>query len=193
MLRDIHHPTHLHRRHPRLLRDLLRSRLNTRFLRNRFLNISQLRHRLDHVHRDTNRPRMICNRTRNRLTDPPCRIGTKLVPTLVFKLINRSHQPSVPLLDHIKKTQTTVAILLRDRDNQPKVPPRKIPLCLLILPVHCRDLSDPIPQILRLVGHQRPESIKFLTQHLKIIIAVLLGIHRRLEHLSFDTRHLLGD
>ena len=59
--------------------------------------------RFDHVHRNTNCPRLIRDGTCDRLTDPPCRIGREFIAAAIFKFIDRLHQTDVPLLDQIQE------------------------------------------------------------------------------------------
>ncbi len=81
----------------------------------------QLVDRFDHVNRNTNGPRLVSNRARNRLTDPPGRIGRELVPTAIFKLINRFHQADIAFLNKIKELQATVGVFLRNGNHEAKV------------------------------------------------------------------------
>src|SRR6185369_10113613 len=81
----------------------------------------QLIDRLDHVYRYPNRPRLVRNRPRDRLANPPGGIRGKLVTTPPFKLIDCLHQTDVAFLDQIEELQTAICIFLRDRYDQPQV------------------------------------------------------------------------
>ena len=81
----------------------------------------QLVDRLDHMNRNTDRARLISDRARDRLTDPPCRIGRELITATVLELINGLHEANVTFLNQIKELQSTVRVLLGDRDHQTQV------------------------------------------------------------------------
>src|SRR3546814_14537013 len=62
----------------------------------------QLVDRLDHMDRDADRARLIGDRARDRLPDPPCSIGAALVAAAVFELIDRLPQTDIAFLDQIQ-------------------------------------------------------------------------------------------
>ena len=90
-LRRLQHRFHLLHRHPELLRHLFRQRLATVLLNEPTRRPHDLVDRLDHVHGDADRPRLIRNGACDGLTDPPRRVRRKLVPFLVVELVNRTH------------------------------------------------------------------------------------------------------
>ena len=71
--------------------------------------------------RDTDRPRLIGDRTRNRLPDPPRRIGRELVATAIFKLVHGLHQADVAFLNQVEELQAAVGVLLGDGNDQTKI------------------------------------------------------------------------
>ena len=77
--------------------------------------------RFDHMNRNTDGARLIRDRTGDRLTDPPCRVGREFVTAAIFELINRLHQADVTFLNKVKELQATVGVFLGDRDNQTQV------------------------------------------------------------------------
>ena len=77
--------------------------------------------RFDHVHGDPDRARLIGDRTRDRLPDPPRRISRELVAAAILELIDRLHQADVAFLNEIEELQTAVRVFLCDRDDEPKV------------------------------------------------------------------------
>ena len=81
----------------------------------------QLIDRLDHMYRNPDGARLIGNRAGDRLTYPPCRIGAELIPTAIFKLINRLHQANIAFLNKIEKLQTPVSIFFGNRNHQPQI------------------------------------------------------------------------
>src|SRR5688572_4888136 len=76
---------------------------------------------LDHVHRDTDGARLVGDRARDGLPDPPGRVGRELVATAVLELVDRLHQADVALLDQVQELQSAVRVLLGDRDHETKV------------------------------------------------------------------------
>ncbi len=76
---------------------------------------------LDHVHRDADGARLVGDRARDRLPDPPGGVGRELVAAAVFELVHRLHQADVAFLDQVEELQAAVGVLLRDRDHQAQV------------------------------------------------------------------------
>ena len=73
------------------------------------------------MHRNTDRPRLIGNRTGNRLTDPPSGISRKLIAAAIFEFVNRLHQTDVAFLNQIQELQPAVGILFGNRNYQPQI------------------------------------------------------------------------
>src|SRR5690606_30433733 len=117
-LEDLAHPLegHLH-----LLGDLLGMRLAPDLLDQVAAGANQLVDRLDHVHRDANRPRLVGDRSSDRLPDPPRGVGGELEAAAVLEFVHRLHQADVPLLDQVEELQAAVGVLLGDGDHQPQV------------------------------------------------------------------------
>ena len=146
-----------HRRHaPRLIdggacagSDLLDRRLAPVLLEELAGDIADPRHRLNHVHRDADRPALVGHRPGDRLPDPPRRVGAKLEPATVFELVDRPHQTGIPLLNEIEERETAVAVLLGDRHDEPEIPLRQTALRLLVVGVDLLDLTDPPLEALR--------------------------------------------
>src|SRR5690606_25937665 len=90
-------------------------RLATLLLHELLADLSQLRHRLDHVDRNTNRPGLIGDRAGDRLSDPPRGIRAELIAPAVLVLVDGSHQAGVTFLNEIEEGQAAVAVFLRDR------------------------------------------------------------------------------
>src|SRR5699024_2213625 len=63
----------------------------TQVLQHLPLDTRQLVNDLDHVNRYTNGASLICHRTGNRLTNPPCRIRGELKALTVVKLLYRAN------------------------------------------------------------------------------------------------------
>jgi len=152
-------------------------------------HVPQLGHGLDHVHRDADRPGLVGDGPGDRLADPPGCVGRELVPPLVLVLVHRPHQPGVPLLDQVQERQAPVAVLLGDRDDQPQVPARQLPLGLLVLLEPGVHHVDALPQAGRLLQGQ-PHQVAELGLQVGPVL-LLLGRPAALEppELLLDLRH----
>ena len=150
-------------------------------------------YRLNHVYRDSDRPCLIGNRTRNRLSYPPCGVGGEFVALAVVKLVHRLHQPEVALLNQVKEEHPLSDIPLRDADDKTQVSLDKLVLCFLVtvvhslgkqkLPVrvkqrHRADLLEVHPD--RVVDRQ-----PFLCQHTLHVLGALVSLDIVLDLLEF--------
>ncbi|HSQ64448.1 MAG TPA: hypothetical protein VLM85_14590, partial [Polyangiaceae bacterium] len=79
LLGDLQHLPHLLERHAQLVGKLLRGGLAADLVQHLAAGPHQLVDRLDHVHRDADRARLIGDRAGDRLADPPGGIGGELV------------------------------------------------------------------------------------------------------------------
>ncbi|CAI8233353.1 MAG: Uncharacterised protein [Alphaproteobacteria bacterium] len=73
------------------------------------------------MHRNTNGARLVSNRARNRLTNPPCRIGREFIATAIFKFINRLHQADIAFLNEVKELQTAIGVFFGNRNDQAQI------------------------------------------------------------------------
>ena len=73
------------------------------------------------MHRDTDRAGLIRNRTRDRLPDPPCRIGREFIAAAIFEFIHRLHQADIALLNQIQELQAAIGVFLGDGDHEAQV------------------------------------------------------------------------
>src|SRR6266540_1253628 len=121
LLRDLEDLADLVERELHLLGDLLRRRLAPELLHEIAARPDELVDRLDHVDGDADRPRLVGDRARDRLADPPRCIGRELVAALVLELVDRLHEADVPLLDEVEELQAAVRVLLRDRHDEPQI------------------------------------------------------------------------
>ena len=82
--------------------------------------VELLQHVVD-VDRDPDRARLVGDRARDRLADPPGGVGGELEALAVVELLDRAHQADRALLDQIEERQALVAVALGDRDHEPQV------------------------------------------------------------------------
>src|SRR6185503_9291385 len=101
LLRDLEDLADLGDRDVHALGDLFRGRLAPELLYQRARGANQLVDGLDHVHRDADGARLVGNRARDRLPDPPRGVGRELVAAAVLELVYGLHQADVPLLDQV--------------------------------------------------------------------------------------------
>src|SRR5499426_547903 len=58
---------------------------------------------LHHVHGEADGARLVGDRARDRLPDPPRGIGRELVATAILELIDRLHQADIAFLDQVEE------------------------------------------------------------------------------------------
>jgi hypothetical protein len=80
------------------------------------------------VDRQANRPALVGERTRDRLADPPCRVGRKLEAELVVELLDRPDETQVALLNEVEKRHTGLRVIPCDRHHEPEVRLDQAPL-----------------------------------------------------------------
>ncbi|KZR84332.1 hypothetical protein MITS9504_03047 [Synechococcus sp. MIT S9504] len=71
--------------------------------------------------RQTDRPALLRNRTRDPLTDPPVRIGAELVATGRVELLHTTHQADRSLLDQIQQFHIPLGVLLGHTHHQAQI------------------------------------------------------------------------
>ncbi len=140
--------TSLHR-DLQLLGDLGRLRLAAQPLDQLALHVGDPVQLLDHVDRDPDRPRLVGDRPRDRLPDPPGRVRRELVAAPVVELLDRPDQAQRPLLDQIQEPEPAPEVTLRDRHHQAQVRLDHVPLR-----IHVAAL-DPLGQLDLLLGRQQ--------------------------------------
>ena len=113
------------------------------------LDVDDLVQLLDHVHRDADRARLVGDRARDRLPDPPGRVGRELVALAVVELLDRADQAERALLDQVEEREPAAQVALRDRDDEAEVR-----LDHLRLRGHVAAL-DPLRQVDLLVGGEQ--------------------------------------
>ena len=80
------------------------------FLHQLFLHAHELVDRLDHVHRNSNRARLVGDGARDGLANPPRRVSGKLVAAPIFEFLDRLHQSHVAFLDQVEKREAAIGV-----------------------------------------------------------------------------------
>src|SRR5262249_51818513 len=196
LLRDLEHLADLRHRNVHALGDLFRGRLAAELLHQRARGANQLVDRLDHVHRDADRPRLVGDRAGNRLPDPPRRIGRELVAAAVLELVHRLHQADVPFLDQVEELEAAVGVFLGDRDDQAEVGIDELLLghlgLVLALEDHVERLLQLVGGLLQRVGKRLDLEFQLLDLTLDVLLVFLLdpsllvlGVELPLEPVDF--------
>ena len=111
--------------------------------------------------RESDRARLVSNGATDRLTDPPRGVRRELVAPAVVELLGGSDKTDRALLDQVQKRQPLIAVVLRDRDDQPQVG-----LDHPLLGVQLAAL-DPLGEIDLLLGGQQSRSPDVLEKQLQ--------------------------
>ena len=85
------------------------------------LHAEHLVHRLDHVHGDADRARLVGDRAGDRLADPPRRVRRELEALRVVELLDRADQAEVALLDQVEQAHAAPDVALGDRHDEAEV------------------------------------------------------------------------
>ena len=96
-------------------------RLAAELLHQLALDVHDLVELLDHVHRDADGARLVGDRPRHGLADPPGGVGRELVAAPVVELLDRADQPQRALLDQVEERQAAAQVALGDRDDEAQV------------------------------------------------------------------------
>src|SRR4030042_3059525 len=100
------------KRHSHFFCNLIRGGVSPNLLNQKASDSIQFIDDLDHVDRKAYGTGLISDRPRDGLPNPPRRIRTKLVTTLVFELIYRPHQAHIPFLDSIHELEPAIHVSL---------------------------------------------------------------------------------
>ena len=132
-----------------LLRQLVHAGFASHALRQLIRSLQHPVHGLDHMDRDPDGPSLIRDRTGDTLTNPPGRIGGKLVAQAIVELVDGLHQPDVSFLDQVKQIEARIRIVLRDAEHQPQIGADK----LVLGPGHLRLVFvDQVDDLAQLAG-----------------------------------------
>ena len=121
LLRDLLGLAHLVDRNIHALGDLFGSGLAAKLLHQLPAGADLLVDRLDHVHRDADRARLVGDGAGDGLANPPSRVGREFVAAAPLELIRALHQADIAFLNQIQELQAAVGIFLRDGNNQAQV------------------------------------------------------------------------
>src|SRR5215470_9573992 len=158
-LRDLQDLADLGDRNVHALGDFFRRRFASQLLHQLPRSADQLVDRFDHVHRDTNRTRLVSNGTGDRLPNPPRGVGRELVATPVLELVHGFHQADVAFLNQVEELQSAVGVLFGDRDDQAEVGFDELALGVLGVHVALDDLA---------LG-----ALEFQEQHARFLLELL--------------------
>src|SRR4051794_31197911 len=150
--------------------DLLRSRLATELGDELAFGAADLVQLLHDVDGDADRAGLVGERTGDRLTDPPRRVGRELEALAVVELLRRANETERPLLDQVQERQALVAVVLRDGDDEPQV---GLDHLLLGVQIPAFDAAGEVDLFL---SREQPDLADVLQEQLKGI-----GGHVRLE------------
>ena len=200
LLRYAHDLTHLVNGHIDLVRDLVGSRLVAVLMEELTLYLLDLVDGLHHMDGDADGSRLIRDRARDRLSDPPCRVGGELEALGVVELFDRLDQSEVALLNQIEELHTSAEVALRDADNKTEVRFGKA--------LSCRDIAvgDADREVDLLLGGKQRHLADVLEVHLdgvvdrdtrfrsrRSVFVVLVLIIGDLEVLDLDIAHVIDD
>ena len=71
--------------------------------------------------RDSNRSRVVCDCSYERLFDPPDGVGGKFVSTSEVKLLHGSDKPDIALLDEIDECNASISKIFGADNDEPKI------------------------------------------------------------------------
>src|SRR6185312_3294658 len=200
LLRDLQHFAHLRDRNIHALRDLFRRWLATEFLHKLTRSSNQLVDGLDHVHRNTDRSRLVGNCTGNRLANPPRCVSRELVAATVLELVHGFHQANVAFLNKVEELQSAIGVLLGNRNHESQVGFDEFALGVLGVDVTLRDLAlralevDEGDAVLLLHLLEIGFAVALLTAIflLQLLRARGLDLLFQIVELTIERTHLLG-
>ena len=96
-------------------------RLAAELLHELALDVHGLVELLDHVHRDADRARLVGDRARHGLPDPPGRVGGELVALAVVELLDCADEAERAFLDEVEEREAAAEVALGDRDDEAQV------------------------------------------------------------------------
>src|SRR4029078_3343906 len=94
-----------------LLGDLRQRLLAVQLLCEHAAGAHDLAYLLGHVDREPDRAPLVGERTRDRLPDPPRRVGRKLVAELVVEIVDRADTAEIALLDQVEERDAGLRVV----------------------------------------------------------------------------------
>src|SRR6516165_10420954 len=188
LLGDLEHLAHLLERHAELLGKLLGRGLAADLVEHLARLTYDFADALHHVHGDADGARLVRDRARDRLPDPPRGVGRELVAAAILEFVDPLHQADIAFLDQVEELQAAVGVFLGDGDDEAQVRLHHLLLGLarlaLALLHHVHDFAE-LAQL----------DPVFAWQHLDLL-AVLLDLllvagYEALPALGGELRHSL--
>ena len=173
LLGDFENLADLLKRHGEFFGQLFGRRLAADFMQHLARGANQLVDRLDHVNGDADGARLVGDRARDRLTNPPCRIGAEFVAAAIFEFIDRLHEADIAFLNEIEELQSAVGIFLGNGNHETKVRLHHFLLGdarLALALLHTRNDAAIFLNIETRLGSER---LDFLTEILHLVALVL--------------------
>ena len=130
--RNLHDFLYLFLGHVQVLCKFLHRWLIAKLQRQLPLHLGHLIDRLDHMHRHADGTCLICQCTRNRLTDPPGCVSGELKALGWVKLFYALDQSKISFLHKIQEAHASSGITLGDGNHKPQVCFNKSLFCILI-------------------------------------------------------------
>ncbi len=108
-------------RHVHFVSQFFRRGFATKLLRKLFLRAPELVHDFNHVHRNTDGARLIGNRARDGLANPPDGVGGKFIAAAILKFFDAFHQTDVAFLNQIQKRLATIRVFFGDGNDEAQI------------------------------------------------------------------------
>src|ERR687887_367426 len=142
---------------------------------------------LDNVNGHPDRPGLVGERAGDGLADPPRRVRRELESLPMVELLRGAHEPDRPLLDQVEEREALVAVLLRDRDDEPQV---RLDHLLLgaVVPT-----LDPLRELDLLSGRQQVDLAHVLEEELQRVGRDLANLGYRLARPRLHLGPVLDD
>ena len=179
---------HLLQRHAELLGQFFRRRLAADLVQHLARGAHNLVDRLDHVHRNADGARLVRDRARDGLTDPPRRIGRELVAAAILELVDRLHQADIAFLDQVEELQAAVGVFLGDGDDEAEVRLHHFLLRLPRLALALLHAKHDLAEFADLEAGQCCELLDLVAQVLDLVLLVRDEI---LPALGGELRHTI--
>ena len=128
------------------------------------------------MYRHADGARLVRNGTRDRLPDPPCRIGREFIAFGIVEFIDRFQKAQISFLNEIQKLQPAPQIFFCNGDHETEIPIRKlflrIPRCFLFFRscIRAHPRLDPLSEYDFFFTGQKGQRTDFLQIHFHGII-----------------------